>query len=259
MRVLLDIFANWPMPALWLLFAGTLLIRRRVGRVLMGLAVLVLFVGSLPATAKALLIPLVNSAPRYGSPQADGQQAHAVAIVVLLGGAFVDPAGRWWPLPGSVRRAVLGHQLQQATDLPIILSGGAPLPGQVPETEVVAGSIPLPSDKTILESASHDTYESGRAVARILAERFPEAEHPHVILVTDPSHVARASAVLRRFDAEPIAAPVAARWPDDMRPNLRLSDFVPSGRGLGAVRGAWREYVGIAWYLLSGRVRWADL
>ena len=259
MRTLLSILVIWPMPAIWLAIVGAIFMRRRAGKAVLVFAVFLLFAGSLPVTGKVLLAPLANAAPRYSVVDADAGEREITAIVVFLAGAFVDPDGRWWPLKGSIRRAVKGRQLQQSTDLPVILSGGAPIPGQVPETEVTARFLEMSAANTILESSARDTFESGEAVARILAERFPDAAQPRVILVTGRSHIARASAVLRRFGVEPIVAPVAPIPVDNRLAKSLVFDFIPSSRGLKGVRLAWREYVGIAWYLLSGRIRLRDL
>ncbi len=259
MRTLLDILVIWPMPAVWLAIVGAIFMRRRIGKVLLGLAVLFLVVGSLPVTGKALLLPLANAAPRYSAADSEAGEQKFSAIVVFLAGAFVDPDGRWWPQDGSIRRTVAGRQLHRSTGLPIILSGGAPIPGQVAETEVTAQFVDTPAASTILESSARDTFETGEAVARILAERFPDVGQHKVILVTGLSHIARASAVLRRFGIEPVASPLAPPEPDHRLARSRVYDFIPSARGLGGVGQAWREYVGLSWYLVSGRVRLRDL
>lgn len=259
MRTLLNILVIWPMPAFWLAAVGVIFIRRRAGKVILVFTVLLLLVGSLPLTGKALLVPLVNAAPYYNPVDVGADNRKFTAIVVFLAGAYVDPDGRWWPLKGSIRRTVTGRQLQRSTDLPMILSGGAPIPGQVPETEVTAQYLDLSTSNTILENSARDTYESGEAVARILAERFPDSAQPRVILVTGGSHMARASAVLRRFGVEPFAAPVAPIPVDHRLATSFVFDAIPSARGMGIVRGAVREYIGIGWYLLSGRIRMRDL
>lgn len=259
MRTLIDIVVIWPMPAVWLVVVGAIFLRRRTGRAVLVFAVMLLLAGSLPVTGKVLLLPLANAAPRYSAADFSADHRELTAIVVFLAGAFVDPDGRWWPLDGSIRRTVRGRQLHQSTKLPIILSGGAPIPGQVPEAEVIVKYLEMPTSQTILESSANDTFESGKAVARLLAERFPGAAQPRVILVTARSHIARASAVLRRFGVETVAAPIAAKPRDHRLAKSRVFDFIPSARGLGSVRGVWREYVGITWYLLSGRIRLRDL
>lgn len=259
MRILLDIFVAWPMPAFWLSAVGAALIRRRSGKVLVVLAVLLFLVGGLPATGKLLLAPLANAVPLHSAAGLVPGDQDITAIVVFSAGVFVDPDGRWWPLRDSIRRSVMGLQLQRSMDLPIIVTGGSPLSGQPPEAEVIAQFVDLPASRTILETSGRDTFESSKAVADILAGRFPGEQGWRVILVTSPSHIARAGAVLRRFDIDPLVAPVLPP-PTDHRPaRWRADDFVPSASGLSSVRTVLREYVGIAWYLVTGRVRLRDL
>lgn len=253
MRVLLDIFVAWPMPAIWLLVIGVVFQRCRKGKTLIVLATFMFLLGSLPITGKILLWPLSNGGKAF-SPSGINSGGDASAIIVFTAGAFVDDDGQWWPQRGSVQRTVRGMQLQRETGLPLIVTGGSPLAGQPPEAEVIARFIQLPAPQTTLETMGRDTYESGKVVAEILAKRRSGERARRVILVTSPSHIARASAVLRRFDLEPVAAPTAA--PTGER---GLRDFVPSARGMNAVRGALREYVGLGWYVASGRVRLRDL
>jgi hypothetical protein len=80
--------------------------------------------------------------------------------------------------------------------------------------------------------------ETGKAIARLLAERFPEAAQLRVILVTARSHVARACVVLRHFGAEPITAPVAPKPTDHRLAKSRVFDFIRSTRGLKGIREA---------------------
>ena len=107
MRTLFDIFLVWPMLALWLLLPGLILLRRRLGRTLVVASGVVLLVGSTPLVGGALLGFLERGAPAFDMANAD--VARYDAIVVPLAGAYQDPAGRWWPLPGSVGRAVRGQ------------------------------------------------------------------------------------------------------------------------------------------------------
>jgi len=259
MRALLDIFATWPMPAFWLSAVGAAMIRRRTGKILVVFAAVLLLVGSLPATGKILLAPLVNAAPSYAAAELSSGDPYIMAIVVFSAGTYVDPDGRWWPLKDSIRRTVAGLQLQRSTNLPVIVTGGSPAPGQPPEAEVIAQFFDSLESRAILETSGHDTFESGKAVADILTNRFPGEKERRVILVTSPSHIARAGAVLRRFEIDPLAAPV---WPpptDRRSAGWRANDFVPSALGLSDVRSVLREYVGIVWYLGTGRVRLRDL
>ncbi len=255
-HTLLDIFVIWPMPSVWLLFAGLLMFRRRLGRALLAAGVVLIVAGSMPVIGQVMLSVLASGAPRYEAGRTD--PATLDAVVVPLAGAFPDGAGRWWPLPGSVARTVRGQKLQRETGLPLMVLGGAPLPGQSePEALAIQRLIQLDADVSV-ESTARDSYETAQAVAAQLAGMTLLDRPRRVLLVTGASHIMRMSASLRRFGVAVVAAPSA--YVDDPR-LLRadILDFVPSARGMSNVRAAWREFVGIGWYLVTGRIRLRDL
>jgi uncharacterized SAM-binding protein YcdF (DUF218 family) len=256
-RTLFDIFLVWPMPALWLLLPGLILLRRRLGRTLVVASGVVLLVGSTPLVGSALLGFLERGASGFDMANAD--VARYDAIVVPLAGAYEDPAGRWWPLPDSVGRAVRGQQLQAVTGLPLVVVGGAPFPNQsVPEAVALQRVIALPPD-TIVETKARDTFETAQAVAEILVG-FEGGDRPRrVVIVTDGSHVRRMTAALRRFGVAAAAPPPARRYTDPRVAQNVWLDLVPSARGARLVRRGLHEITAIGWYLASGRIGPGDL
>ncbi|MEK9662652.1 MAG: YdcF family protein, partial [Alphaproteobacteria bacterium] len=227
----------------------------RLGRALLALGAVLLVGGSMPVTGQAMLSVLASGAPRYEAGRTD--LATLDAVVVALAGSFPDGTGRWWPLPGSIVRTVRGQHLQRENGVPRMVLGGAPLPGQTePEAVAVQRLISLDAEVSV-ESTARDSYETAQAVAAQLA-RMPLPDRPRrVLLVTSNSHIMRMSASLRRFGVGVVGAPLA--YAEDRR-LLRadILDFVPSARGMGNVRVAWREFVGIGWYLATGRIRLRD-
>ncbi len=256
MRTLFDIFVVWPMPALWILLPGVILLRRRIGRVLVLLGGTLLFVGTTPLAGNTLLGILERGAPVFevGAPPGEAFDA----IIVPLAGAYEDPAGRWWPMPGSVNRTIRGQQLQAETGFRLIVLGGAPLPGQnEPEAVALQRVITLAPD-TVVESTARNTFETARAVSELLQAVAIEGRAPRVVIVTSGSHVARMAASLRRFGIDVSAVPPL--WYEDTRiaRNFWL-DLVPSARGAGRVRRAAHELTGIGLYPITGRIRLQDL
>lgn len=256
MRTLFDIFMVWPMPLLWLLLPGLVLMRRRFGRGLLIVSGVLLLVGSTPVVGGALLGFLERGAPVV---EIDGiDVASFDAVVVPLGGAYADPEGRWWPLPGSVDRTVRGQQIQAATGLSLIVVGGAPFPNQTESEAAALQRIITLTPDTIVESKARDSFETARAVAGIL-EGFRRADRaPRVILVTGGSHVRRMAASLRRFGIE-VAVPPARRYADVRIVRNAWLDLVPSARGGRLVRRALHEMTAIGWYLGTGRIGLRDL
>lgn len=256
MRTLFDIFLVWPMPALWILLPGLILLRLRLGKMLVLLGGPLLLGGTTPLVGNILLGSLERGAPIYDSEATPAGKFDA--IVVPLAGAYEDPAGRWWPMPGSVDRTVRGQEIQAKTGFPLLVIGGAPLPGQtVPEAVALQRVIALAPD-TVIESSARDTFETAVAVSEWVKTPEGSSWQPRVVIVTGGSHVARMAASLRRFGIDVAAAP-PRRYEDTRIVRNFWLDLVPSASGARRVRQALHEYTGIGWYLASGRIRLRDL
>jgi uncharacterized SAM-binding protein YcdF (DUF218 family) len=243
------------MLALWLLLPGLILLRRRIGRTLAVASGVVLLVGTTPLVVGALLGFLERGAPTFDVATADVTQYDAIAV--SLAGAYEDPAGRWWPLPGSVGRAVQGQQLPAVTGLPLIVVGGAPFPNQ-PVSKVVALQrvIELPPNM-IVETKARHTFETAQAVAKILIG-FEGGDRPRrVVIVTDGSHVRRITAALRRFGVA-AAAPLARLYTDPRIARIIWLELVPSARGARLVSRGLQQITAIGWYLALGRIGLGD-
>ncbi len=252
MRTVLEQYLTMPLPVLWLmilaLFAWR---RRRTSRALFAIATVLFALASMPGVGKLLTWGLASAAP----PLHVGDDRDYAAIVVPTGGSYDDGTGRWWPTKHSIMRTVAGLALHQRLGLPLILSGGAVEPGRPAEAVTVAAEFGLTDPAIRLETRSRNSSESAAEVAAILAGEPVR----RVLLVTGTTHMARMSAVLRRNGLSVATAPVGTQ-PRDLAPGAwGIIDFVPSDRGLKRTRGALTEYAGIAWYLASGRLDFADL
>ena len=252
MRTVFEEFLVMPLPVLWLLLLALLLWPwRRASRRLFVVSTVLFALASLPAVGKLLMWGLASGAP----PLQVADNRDFAAIVVPTGGTFADRTGRWWPGKSSILRAVAGRELQQRLQVPLILSGGAPLPGQPPEAATVAAELGLTGPTVRLETTARNSGESGAAVAAMLADQPVR----RVVLVTSAPHVARMSAALRRHGLVVVAEPLGLR-PQTLTPAAwEVMDFVPSNSGLKLTRGALWEYAGIAWYLATGRLSLGDL
>ena len=246
-----------PMPLLWLLLLALALWRwRSLSRGLFLVATLLFTLLSLPVVGQALLAPLAVAAIPYDESSA----TEIDAVVVPTGGSFPDGAGRWWPTEGSIVRAVAGRRLQQALGVPLILTGGSPYPNDPPDAVVTAEALALVGPAMHFDTGSRNSAESAAAVSAMLDPEMSGQDGVRsVILVTGSSHIARMAAALRHHGIAVFAAPVAASRRSDQPEGLTIGDFIPSDRGFKASRAAQWEYMGIAWYLLTGQISLADL
>ncbi|MCH8996890.1 MAG: YdcF family protein [Proteobacteria bacterium] len=244
---LLD-FMVLPMPILWLLLLGVVLWRwRRLSRAVIFAAIALFLAVSLPASGKLLVSSLQSGAPTF-----DGDDpGRILGILVPSGGTFDGGTGRWWPTQSSARRVAAALRIRDRLGLPIILSGGSPSRGQPPEVETIATLYGLQGEHIRLDTRSRNSSETAEAVAAMLAGK----PNPQVILVTSATHIARMSAVLRHNGVTALVMPAD----DDGLEPLSLSDFLPSYRGLKLNRAAQWEFMGIAWYLVTDRIDFADL
>lgn len=245
--VLVDLL-TLPMPILWLLVLGLVLWRwKGLSRVVFLAGTLLFLALSLPASGKLLVSILHAGTPAFAGKVPEG----TTAILVPSGGTIDDGAGRWWPSASSIVRLAAALRLRDRLGLPIILSGGSPKSDQPSEAETLAAHFGLQAPDIRLETTARNSSETAEAVAAMLAG----APNPRVILVTSATHVARMSAALRHHGVAVTVAVAAGGDADPWAP----SDFLPSYRGLKTSRGAFREYLGLAWYLVTGRLNFEDL
>jgi uncharacterized SAM-binding protein YcdF (DUF218 family) len=137
----------------------------------------------------------------------------------------------------------------------IVVSGGN-LPWdrlQVPEAEVIAGlleELGVPRASILVETASATTHENAVETAKLLA-RFGIPEP--VLLVTSGWHMPRAVAAFEAQGIDIIPSPTDRR----VNPDAAFDAFalLPDSGALALSSLAVKEWVGIAWYRLSGKFR----
>ncbi len=246
MREIVEAAASWPLPAFYLMLAGLLLWRRPVAsRRLLAAGVAILLVFSTTLAGKILAIPLIGWA---GPP---GDDARFQLIVVPTAGIYSDETGGWWAGATSLRRLAVARRAQARLSLPIALIGGSPLAVQPAEATIVARDGGLGGDAAIIETGPVNSVETAQAVARLLAGE----SRPRVVLVTSAIHQRRMASLLRNAGVGVTGLPVGLRalaidgW----------DDVVPGLAGMALNHDVMHEYLGIAWYLLTGRLDLADL
>jgi uncharacterized SAM-binding protein YcdF (DUF218 family) len=177
------------------------------------------------------------------------------AIVVLGSGSFtaVDWSNQRAAVPDPIGlartlEAVRIHALIDADW--IISSGGPPEPGSTDYSAADAMKemlvrLGVPTPRVITKGASHDTHEEALTVARLL----PTLHVDHVVLVTSPVHMRRATATFRAAGVEVIPAP--AREDFTRRLSWRMR-YLPSERGLYESALVAHEMLGFVYYGLKG-------
>ncbi|QDZ26750.1 YdcF family protein [Noviherbaspirillum sp. UKPF54] len=230
-----------PLNLILLCAAGLLLQRRypRAGLALSVCALLGLAVISTPAGALLLAAPLEGS-----SAAGAVQDSRAQAIVVLGGGRTRNaPEYGGHDLPKSLTLVRLRYaaQLQRATGLPVLVSGGTPDGGAESEAFVMARSLREDFGVPVrwIEGGSDDTRQN----AVLSADILKAAGVRRILLVTDAMHMPRAQTLFAQTGLDAIAAPVSVR----SHGTLAATDFLPSGEGMYRAHYALHEWLGLAW------------
>jgi uncharacterized SAM-binding protein YcdF (DUF218 family) len=240
-----------PLNLILLCGFGLLLARRRprLGRILSGVALVLLAVLSSKAGALLLVAPLERLSTPLASANHGGASTYdAQAIVVLSGGrlaAAPEYGGLDQPNYWTLARLRYAAHLQRSSGLPLLVSGGRPEGWQ--DSEALLMARVLRDDFAVpvrwLEQGSDDTA----ANARLSAALLKPAGVSRIVLVTDAIHMPRARAAFARQGLQVVSAPTVFFSREALTP----LDFVPQGEGLRRSYYALHEWLGLAWYRLK--------
>lgn len=220
---------------------GVLLWRRRIGRWLAALAVLLLWALSTPRLA----YPLIQAGQWYPALTAEAAvNSGAQAIVVLAAGKeTATPDSGHQPSKGTLARLRYAAQLHRQTGLPLVVSGGLANTHSPAIATLMAESLRNDFGVPVLaaETTSRDTFENATHTWTLLQPRGIR----RVLLVTQAGHMARAVESFRRAGFEVIAAPT-----DYVGPPIGPAGYFPHDDTFYASCLAVHELVGRLWYRL---------
>ncbi|MEZ5480562.1 MAG: YdcF family protein [Thiolinea sp.] len=236
-----------PGNLLWLLLLALLWRKRPVllnTLLLCGLLMVLVF--SLPVVSNALLGSLENQyPPQY---QRWEQDSRPQAIVVLGAGR-----NRQVPEYGGETTSLIGTErlryaalLHRETGLPILVSGGQPLPDVRSEAELMRDTLEQEFRVPVrwLEDQSHTTWQNAEFTDQMLAA----AGIRSAWLVTQAWHMPRSLLVFshRQVSYQPASVSFSAATPW----SERYMKWVPQAAALSRSLIALHEWLGLGWYRL---------
>lgn len=255
-------YAVYPLTWVWLLLGGaTLMVMLppssrllRWTRVMLGLALGLLYLASNPFVAVTLTAWLESRHPAFDSSQPTRHDA----IVVL--GAGVRPPGSLRPsvepTDVALERVFCAAGLFHAGIAPTLLvSGGDPSifgagPREAVTLKRVAMDLGVPEPAIRLEDRSRTTYENLVETRRLLGPA-------RIALVTSAAHLPRAVALAEAqgFDVTPAPCGYHAKErPTRTWRDLDLFDFLPTASALDLATNALSEIAGMLVYRLAGKM-----
>lgn len=218
---------------------GAVLWHRRLGRVLVAIALALFLILSLPATAHLLL----GALPRVAALSPADIRA-AEAIVMLSGGLYpmAPEYGGEDAIAGpTLFRARYAAWLHRRSGLPILVVGERVVPSRETEAEVAARvlreELGVPVRWVVGEG--RDTIESAAAAARRL---HPEGIR-RIALVSSDTHMTRAMIAFANAGFTVLPAPTGV----GTERMLGLRDFLPSAGGMSGSSHALQEWLGRLW------------
>ncbi len=237
--------------ALLLGLAALALAALRRPRAAVGLGALalgLLYLAGIPATGQWLA--RLNEAGIAPLPP-EGPLPAADAIVVLGAGRYADAPEYGGDTASrlALERLRYAARLHRRTGLPVLVTGGRPLPGEaVPEAvflaRVLREDLGVPAGRVHAEAAARTTWENARNTARWLEARG----WTRIFLVTHAQHMRRALASYAGTGIEVIPAPTRFSTPDAMaRGPFR---WLPSAAALEGTTRHLHELLGRLWYRL---------
>jgi uncharacterized SAM-binding protein YcdF (DUF218 family) len=180
-------------------------------------------------------------------------EASTQAIVILGSGrqkgALELPEYQYQNLnPQSMERLRAGARLAKDSNLPILLTGGAPDRADVKDlSEAMVMSMVLKQELGIeakwLEEQSNTTQENALQSAKILNQEGIKT----IYLVTHFWHIPRARVQFEKQGFTVIEAPMGFYQKEQYTP----LDFYPSNEGFQRTRWIWHELLGGVWYRLK--------
>jgi len=211
---------------------------------LLAFAFVQILVFSLPVTAQALLKPLESQHP----PQAQlwTQKPWPEAIVVLGSGRNRDVpeyGGESSSLTG-IERLRYAALLHRKTGLPILVSGGRPLPDVRSEAELMRDVLENEFQVPVrwLEENSHTTWQNAEFTDQILSEAGLQSAW----LVTQAWHMPRSLLVFQgkqvNYQAASVSYGGVIPWSD------LYMRWIPQPTALNRSMIALHEYLGLLWY-----------
>lgn len=226
---------------------GLLLQRKKTGRRLLAVSLILLWLLSLPVVADLLFLglelvpPVTTRQIEAGRPQ---------VIVVLGGGRDLEAPeyGGDTVNQHTLTRLRYAAKLARQTGLPVIPSGGSPGAIGIPEAKLARDILQGEFNVAVkdIESRSNTTWEN----ARYIAQRLKTLGLTRILLVTDAAHMPRALYAFGRNGLQPLPAPTnfISVTQNEISP---LARYLPQGRAVWESAYAIHEYLGWLWYRLK--------
>lgn len=233
-----------PLNFLIVAFVGLSARRRfpRASTALLSAGLILVWIFSMPVTGDRLLRTLERGTHTDAKDMRDAQ-----AIVVLAGGSYFNAPeyGGDTISQGTLERLRLGASLHRNTGLPLLVTGGnpdgGPLPDAVMMKQTLESEFQVPVAWT--EDASNNTKQNAFNSRAILSREKID----RIVLVTHAWHMPRARGIFERAGFQVL--PAGTGYHNDEK--INILKFLPNSEGLRMSGIFFHEVIGLIWYFLA--------
>ncbi len=234
-----------PASPLLLAAAGLLCVRRAIGRLLIAVGLLALWMVSCNGTAVWLSQRVLPQVMALEPSQQAQLRASGVQAVVILGGGIQPTApeyGQAQPNASTAARLRYGIQLAKHSGLPLAFAGGVGWSnaGQaVPSEASTAQAFAAENGLTLrwTEDQSRDTAENATRMRDLLAPAGIDS----IALVTHAWHMPRSQVLFEKAGFTVLPSPMGFVLASEQP----LLEWLPSANGLSASRHVLREWLAL--------------
>jgi uncharacterized SAM-binding protein YcdF (DUF218 family) len=222
---------------------------RHIGEVLLGFALVTLWIAATPALANWLNWQLESQFPPLSADRLPQSEA-----VIVLGGVLGQPTPPRVAadLSDSTDRIMHALRVYRVGKAPLIVISAGNQPWQTAtasEAQLIADlfmELGVPRSALVLETKSRNTHENAANTAAI----FKEHGWRNGILVTSGFHMPRALAAFRHEGL--VVTPAATDVHSVPARSAHLFDILPDAKALARTTSAIQEMIGLCYYRLRG-------
>lgn len=219
-----------------LFFIGFFSIKLKTKAKFYFLALIIFLISSIQIFSFMFSYPLVNLVKT-----ADRENMGNIkSVIVLSAGIKKNILGDWVPSLNSSDRTLLGKYYADKLSIPLVISGGATREKALPEAIVIKNYFNL--ENIVIDQNSKNTYES----AVNLSEYCKKLEGPFLI-ITSHYHRLRSFLSFRSEKCEILFL--------ENEQNFNYKLFMPSVHGIRHFKNLIYEYLGLAYYFLSNKIK----
>lgn len=217
--------------------------KKKDGVLILGLAVLLLYGGSIVPVANYLAYSLEKEYFQTSYPGKEG-----VDVIVVLGGGANNIAflNKTYATEASAARLLHAVEVFHKHGAKYIVCAGKGS-ARVPEGEIMAhmaSTLGVPKEKILIDAKSNNTWEHAVELNKIFTDK-----NIRVGVVTSAYHMKRSEREFKKYFKNVVPLPASYLYSSPAEKNMRK--YIPQTAALQTTATALKEIIGLLWYKIK--------